>query len=156
MPNNTALRCRCDKRREQRSCRARGCGFNPFTECAYILHLSVPPFDLRLWTSLWRDELVDAVAATLRVLLLPPSPPPVYMALQYAICSPPSPLPLGVPRINRYSLPPLHARPQTHVDRDSYPTGDESILFCCCCGRIFPSCLSVVLSSISTRVRGIK
>lgn len=52
---------------EKRTCSKEKCLFKTFSECAYILQLSIPSFDDRLWSTAWKDELIYAMSQTLKV-----------------------------------------------------------------------------------------
>jgi hypothetical protein len=57
----------CEVQAEERECRAKMCVFDPYSDCAYIVRMTLPNFDMRLWSSAWKDEMIEAMAATLKV-----------------------------------------------------------------------------------------
>ena len=52
---------------EERSCQSMNCPFNAHTDCAYIIRMAIPSFDMRLWSKAWKEELLEAMATVLQV-----------------------------------------------------------------------------------------
>jgi hypothetical protein len=52
-----------------RRCWRELCPFNPAAECAHRLKLSLPLFKAKKWNNLWKEDIINAVAKTLKVKL---------------------------------------------------------------------------------------
>mmetsp|Transcript_18651 Transcript_18651/g.31075 ORF Transcript_18651/g.31075 Transcript_18651/m.31075 type:complete len:762 (+) Transcript_18651:174-2459(+) len=50
-----------------RKCWRELCPFRPAVECAHRLRLSLPPFKAKRWNSLWKEDIIEALAKTLKV-----------------------------------------------------------------------------------------
>lgn len=58
----------CEIKSEERVCRAKMCAFDPYSDCAYIVRMTVPNFDMRLWSTAWKEELIEALASSMQVI----------------------------------------------------------------------------------------
>ena len=65
--NSSGLFRECIAKAEQRSCQSMNCPFNAHTDCAYIIRMTMPSFDMRLWSKAWKEELQEAMATVLQV-----------------------------------------------------------------------------------------
>jgi hypothetical protein len=52
---------------ERRKCSKQRCLLNVYSQCAYILQMTLPTFDDRLWSDAWKDELIMTLAEVLQV-----------------------------------------------------------------------------------------
>jgi hypothetical protein len=58
---------------EQRKCSKGKCLLNVHSECVYILQITLPLFDDRLWSTAWKHELVESMSQVLQVRVKLPS-----------------------------------------------------------------------------------
>ena len=52
-----------------RNCWRELCPFRPAVECAHRLKLTLPLFKVKKWNNLWKEDIINAVAKTLKVVI---------------------------------------------------------------------------------------
>ena len=67
--NNSEIyhQCQENENKVYRRCWNQRCKFNLFYDCGYLLQVTLPSFDIRLWSNAWKEELIYAMTKALQV-----------------------------------------------------------------------------------------